>query len=484
MWHRIQTVLIFSVVCVVGLWGVWKLWPHAAEVAAFGPDDASTPLLTLPAEKISAIGIEREVAEKRPLQRTLSAPGRLQYDDTRHIEVKTATDGVLVEVRVKPGDRVETGAIVAVVSSPEVGTARADVLERVAGELVAVEFKDWKLATCEGLERLAQSVQAEKTLEEIRREFQSVQLGSAREQILSAFGKFTLARSVASQMESASSTGAVPQRTIQEAVSARDTTAAALDSILEQSLFDARQQCRQAVNAAADAQRRLQISRQHLRTLLGFVGEMSSQGDGMGEAIDPQSNLSLVEVRAPFAGSIEKKVFSASERVAQGDTLFVLADTTRLWISADLREREWEAAQLQPGDPLQVSFPALGDTSFPARVYFVGREVDLQTNALPLVATIDNPEGQLRPGMFAEITLPVGQVSQMLTVPESAILEHQGAKFVFSPESESSFRRIDIKTGLQQGDWLEVRNGLTEGMPIVTAGGFQLKSELLLERDE
>lgn len=485
MWSRIQSAVVLILVCAAGAWGVWHLWPTADEqeldaAPATAADDAAPALLTLPPEKLATLGLTHAAVGRRPLRAVVSAPGRLQYDDTRHVELKTATAGVLVDVRVKPGDRVDAGAIVAVVSSPEVGTARADVLQREADQQVANELRDWKQSTCDGLRRLDEAVRSETPLEEIRREFQGIQLGAAREQILSTFGKYTLARTLAENMRSAAESGAVPQRTYQEALSTRETAAAALDSILEQSRFDSQQQCREAANAAADAERRLQVSRQHLRTLLGFVGEMS----GIEATVNPQSNLSLVEVRAPFAGTIERKVYSATERVAQGDTLFVLADTSRLWIAADLREREWEAAGLEPGDQLQVTFPVLADESLAAHVYFVGREVDPGTNALPLVALIDNADGRLRPGMYAQITLPVGVAADTLAIPESAICEHQGARFVFCPESDTTFRRVDIETGVRQGDWTEVRDGLQEGARIVTAGCFELKSELLLEREE
>lgn len=485
MWKRIQTGLLLCVVGAGGVWSVWKLWPSAeatdrASTAAAAVDEGAPPLLALPQEKLSAIGLQQSTVQRRSMRAVVTAPGRVQYDDTRHVEIKTATAGVLVDVRVKPGDQVEAGAIVAVVSSPEVGAARADVLQREADQQVANELRDWKQATCDGLQRLVEAVRAEQPLDKIRREFQGTQLGAAREQILTAFGKYTLARAVADNLQSAAQSGAVPQRTFQEAQSARDTAAAALDSILEQSLFDSLQQCREAANAAADVERRLQVSRQHLWTLLGFVGEMA----GRQAAVNPQSNLSLVEVRAPFAGTIERKAYSATERVSQGDTLVVLADTSRLWITADLREREWDAAQLQAGDELQVSFPVLGGTPFAAHVYFVGREVDPTTNALPLVALIDNAEGRLRPGMFAQISLPIGTAKDTLAIPTSAVCEHQGTRFVFCPESPTNFRRVDVETGVTQGEWIEVRAGLPEGAEIVTAGCFQLKSELLLEREE
>jgi cobalt-zinc-cadmium efflux system membrane fusion protein len=492
MMNRLRTLFTVFLIAAAVAWGVWHLWPgmpqhdeqvaddsHAPKPQAATVEESAPTSVTMPPEKVAAMNLSVAPVERRTMRRSVQAPGRLQYDDTRHVEIKTASAGVLVEVRVKPGDRVDSGAIVAVVSSPEVGTARADVLQHEADLKIAQELRDWKQATCDGLKQLDEAVRSGKPLEELRRDFQGIQIGAAREQILSAFGKYTLARSTVDSIQSAAESGAIPQRTYQDALNGRDTAAAALDSVLEQLRFDSQQQCREAANAAADAERRLQVSRQHLRTLLGFVGELSKQEI----SVDPEANLSLVEVHAPFAGTIERKQFSASERVEQGDSLFVLADTSTLWISADLREREWEAARLLPGDTLKVTFPVFPTEEFQAKVYFVGREVDPGANALPLMAVIENPEGRLRPGLFAQIILPVGDSTSALAVPASALSEHLGQKFVFCPENETTFRRVTVQTGMLEADWAEVTEGLTEGTSVVTSGCFELKSELLLERE-
>ena len=79
--------------------------------------------------KIASAGIEVATAERRQLDVTRTAPGRVRYDDRRHVEVKSAAAGIVREVLVKPGDRVEVGTALAVVTSAEVGEARADLLE-------------------------------------------------------------------------------------------------------------------------------------------------------------------------------------------------------------------------------------------------------------------------------------------------------------------------------------------------------------------
>lgn len=161
-----------------------------------------------------------------------------------------------------------------------------------------------------------------------------------------------------------------------------------------------------------------------------------------------------------------------------------MADTSTLWVYADLREREWKALILKPGDEIRVEPSTLGKKTLSARVHFVGREVDPLTNAIPLVAVIDNADGELRPGMFVQVAVPLAASREALTVPESAVLEHDQRTFVFSPDGDGGFRRIDIILGLRMNGIVEVISGLSAGEQVVSRGGFYLKSELLLEGEE
>jgi cobalt-zinc-cadmium efflux system membrane fusion protein len=197
-----------------------------------------------------------------------------------------------------------------------------------------------------------------------------------------------------------------------------------------------------------------------------------------------EESLSLVGIRAPIAGTIESKRFSKAERVVLGDSLFVLANTTRLWVAADIREREWLALSLKNGQSLIVDSPALPDRRLQAQVEYIGREVDPRSNAVPLVALIQNEDGLLRPGQFVWVQLPLGSPHSGLAVPAEAVVEHEGRKFVFAPAGEGSFRRRDVAVGLQQGPWAEIVSGLSDREEIVVKGAFLLKSELLLEREE
>lgn len=119
-----------------------------------------------------------------------------------------------------------------------------------------------------------------------------------------------------------------------------------------------------------------------------------------------------------------------------------------------------------------------------ARVIYVGREVDPTSNSVPLVASIDNSQGMLRPGMYVRVRIPVGETSEAVAVPEAALAEHESRSFLFVADDRNTFRRVDVVTGQRCGDLVEILSGISAGDRVVVAGTFGLKSSLLLEGEE
>jgi cobalt-zinc-cadmium efflux system membrane fusion protein len=107
--------------------------------------------------------------------------------------------------------------------------------------------------------------------------------------------------------------------------------------------------------------------------------------------------------------------------------------------------------------------------------------VQSETNSIPVVATISNEEGLLRPGMFVRVTIPIGAPRQALSVKSESVIQHDNQQFVFVDLTGGRFKRVDVSTGQASEEWIEVTKGLSVGQPVVTHGAFLLKSELLLK---
>ncbi|MFM7291318.1 MAG: efflux RND transporter periplasmic adaptor subunit, partial [Planctomycetia bacterium] len=171
------------------------------------------------------------------------------------------------------------------------------------------------------------------------------------------------------------------------------------------------------------------------------------------------------------------------ERVRAGDRLFVVADTGMLWVRAQIHERQWTAVEVGEGQSVRVVVPGAEMHETNAVVNHVGATVEAESRSVPLVAELTNNDAHYKPGMFVWVDLPQGQMREALAVPVSAVMRHEGKSFVFVPEGEGRFRRVDVTTGIESGDFVEVSRGLTAGQQVVAQGAFVLKSELLLEKE-
>lgn len=482
MKQRILSGVVLTAVLAVGGWLMWNLTHrdsarHSDDTLSEHDASASAPFfVTLSDVQESVSGIEVATIVQSTVQPERTVPGRLTYDDTRHIEVRVPTAGTLREVLVKPGDSVAAGTVLARISSPEVGLARADVLRREAELRIAITDLDRSLQLRDGLNRLVDAVQRGENAPQILDDMQGTRLGPYRERIVAAYSRLNLASQLAANLRTATESGAIAARTLQEREGEKTTATAALKGLIEESLYESERACATSEIAVSDARRRLRIARQQLETLLGYPETVDDSDAG--------PPLSLVEVKAPFAGTIEAKNFSRDERVEAGDSLCVLADTSSLWVSADIREKEWGALRLSPGAEVSVTTPALPDQVLSARLYFLGRVVSPETNAVPLMATLKNGDGLLRPGQFVRVRLPVGAPLSGLTVPESAIVEHEGRAFVFQPDGRGRYRRVDVTVSLVQNGTALIQGALNDGDQVVSRGVFVLKSRLLLENED
>lgn len=447
-----------------------------AQVDSSSAIEPATSIVELTPEKAASLAIETKPVAFRDIAPTNKVPARIRYDDRRHIAITAATDGVLTDVRVAPGDRVDVGTVLAVMTSPAIGTARADVLKRQAELDAANRELNWRTQVGESLKDLATAVKNRQSLDDIKRSFADRPLGDVRELVTTAYSRLLLAEDAANAFEQGRNE-IVSARVAAQRIGERDTAAAGLSALVEQSVYESTKDQQTARASVEDAERRVKVAQEVVRSLL-------RQDDVSPEELVEFADLSRVNVISPLSGTIETRAKSTNERVEAGMELFVIADVSKLWVSADLRERDWQALSLQPGDPLVVSLAVGDDIERRASVYFVGREVDPQTNAVPLVAELTNADGLLRPGMFCRVAVPAAERQSGLVVPESALLTEGDETFVFVADGERTYRRVDVAVSLVDDGFAVIASGLAAGEKVVSENAFVLKSELLLEGEE
>jgi len=475
-----STIATTSIILLALFLLVWY-WPRPSHTghaeAATEPSGGKPPGLVLTPVRMEAAGIKVESADIRSLQAERTVPGRIQYDDARHIELRLPTEGVIRELRVRPGDRLEAGQVVAIVESPEIGQRRADVLLCEAEERLADREQQQATDTQTNLLRLLARLKESVDLPTLLSEFENLPLGEHREPILAAYSKRTLADRLIAKLQPLATEGIASGRSLLEQQSARETAQAAFQSACETARIQAASRSLKADALVADVRRRTAIARERLGSFIGTNDDDAMMGE-------PKEALSLWRLKSPITGTVEALPVAAKERVTPATSLMTIADTTSLWVHAEIRDRDWSVLHLVPGQRVRMepsAFPGQFETG---AVVYVGRTQDVETRAVPIVIRIANDQDRLRPGMFARVFLPEGEPRDVLTVPASAFIQHERRQFVFVEESPGVFRDVDIVPGLRNADWLEVQQGLTPGKKVVTSGAFALKGELLLESED
>jgi membrane fusion protein (multidrug efflux system) len=182
-------------------------------------------------------------------------------------------------------------------------------------------------------------------------------------------------------------------------------------------------------------------------------------------------NLKRSDLRAPAAGVINTRTVETGQYVKLGNILAILVDTSRLRLR--FKVSETESLRAKEGGEVFFRVAALGQQSFPARIYHVGEIADPATRQVEVLAWVKNP-GELKPGFFAEVTLAVESKKGALTVPEGAVQASERGFIVYAVEDgKAKVRPVEI--GLRTGTGVvEILSGVEPGQTVVVEGSDRL----------
>ncbi|MGH7494371.1 MAG: efflux RND transporter periplasmic adaptor subunit [bacterium] len=199
----------------------------------------------------------------------------------------------------------------------------------------------------------------------------------------------------------------------------------------------------------------------------------------LNEIADSHVPKTLLEIRAPFAGTVTEASEILGHFVEVGGTMFHVADLSKLWVLADIYEKD--LAAIKPGLPAEIEVAAYPSEKFHGRLTTIFDVLDETTRTVKARIEVENTTGKLKPQMFATVYLQSGAVSDQLMVPEAAVQIEGEQHFVFVPESDSSFAKREVRTGQKIDGMIAITEGLAAGEKVVAAGAFVLRSELAKE---
>lgn len=190
-------------------------------------------------------------------------------------------------------------------------------------------------------------------------------------------------------------------------------------------------------------------------------------------------------IRSPRAGTVVAKHVVPGESVSPAREIFTVADLNRVWVWASVYERDLAPllrAQAARALAARVTVAAFTGRVFTGRVDYVGATMDEATRTVKVRVAVDNDDGALRPGMFADIAIGLGEGHSELLVPAEAVLSDGERRFVFVRHKGRRFLRRDVRVGPERGGKVRVASGLSVGEEIAVQGAFLLKSDVLREK--
>lgn len=313
-------------------------------------------------------------AKSRAAGETVSALGELHVNEDAYAEVASPVAARVAQIRARPGDQVTAGQVLAQLTSPELGQARAE-LEAASSRLTV----------------------ARKTTERKR-------------------------------------------------------------SLLAERLVPEREQL-EAEAALTEAEAAYNVATAALHKYGGTAGDAS------------------LTIKSPLAGTVIDRSVVMGQLADPAKTLFRVGDLSVLWLVAHVFERD--AVRVVPGGQATASFAALPGKTSEAVIRTIGREVDPASRTIAIRLDVANPDGVLRPGMSATVSLALGEPggAPVVVVPAAAVQRVDAAWAVFIPHGEGNFEARPIGRGRDLSGDVEVVSGLKPGEDLVIDGAFLLKAE-------
>jgi Cu(I)/Ag(I) efflux system membrane fusion protein len=162
-------------------------------------------------------------------------------------------------------------------------------------------------------------------------------------------------------------------------------------------------------------------------------------------------------------------------RAQPGDVLFRVADTSLVWATIDVAERDLGA--LSVAQPVIIRARGFAGREFAGKISVIYPQVTKETRTVRVRVELENSDAALLPDMYVDAEIDTGSGQPTLSVAESAVLDTGSRQAVFVDKGQGRFEPRDVKLGHRGGGYVEVREGIGEGEPVVISANFLIDAE-------
>jgi len=193
-------------------------------------------------------------------------------------------------------------------------------------------------------------------------------------------------------------------------------------------------------------------------------------------AMEKSSTVPLaIEWSSPRDGIVLERNAIEGMRAQPGDVLFRVADTSIVWAMVDVSERDLGAIAV--GQPVTVKARSFPGREFQGKISVIYPQVNRETRTARVRIELQNSDLALLPDMYVDAEINTGSLEPVLAVPDSAVLDTGSRQAVLVDRGEGRFEPRDVKLGHRGNGYVEVREGLTEGEPVVVSANFLIDAE-------
>ena len=254
-------------------------------------------------------------------------------------------------------------------------------------------------------------------------------------------------------------------------------------------VLDTRQE--QAQMAAAEAQRvlaRLNFNRmqelldQRVVSKAEFDSATAESRQAEARVGEIRAAIERKTIRAPFPGTLGIRQINKGQYLAGGDPVVPLQSLNPIYVNFGVPQQA--IGQVRVGRTVRVTTEQLANAAFEGRISAIDSVVDQTTRNIQVQATLANPSGTLRPGMFVQTEMPLGAEQRVVALPASAISYAPYGDSVFvvadlKDDKGHTYRGVRqqfVKLGPARGDQVAVVSGVNAGDEVVTSGVFKLRN--------
>jgi cobalt-zinc-cadmium efflux system membrane fusion protein len=179
-------------------------------------------------------------------------------------------------------------------------------------------------------------------------------------------------------------------------------------------------------------------------------------------------------VVASISGTVIERTVAQGQVVQPADAVFTVADLSRLWVQAEVPEKQSDLVKI--GDTVKVQIPALDNRAIDGRIVFVSSTVNPETRTVTARTEVANTDRSIRPAMLASMLIQ-DRPQQRLVVPVDAVVRENNRDHLFVKSGPTRYRLVQVDLGAESNGVRPVVGGIKPEDTIVTKGAFHLNNE-------